>query len=145
LRVGECLPGEGGYLQQLLALPHVHHVGALAYDDPLLPSAYAAAGVMALVSQSEVMPLSVLESLAAGRPAVMTRHHCMDMGGLESRVAEVEPADERSIRAAVDRTLQAAHDVESCRRLVRHLTWDAVAGELIDIYAQAGGRDRPSA
>lgn len=135
--VGECPADQQDYLQQLLALPHVRHVGALAYDDPLLPSAYAAAGVMALVSQSEVMPLSVLESLAAGRPAVMTRHHCMDMNGLQAVVVEVEPEDEKAINAAVTQMLTRAASAEDCRTRVRHLTWDAVAAELIETYANA--------
>ena len=79
--VGQCLPAHQPYLRQVLAHAHVRHLGALAYDNSLLPSLYAGAAVFALVSQSEVMPLVVLEALAAGTPAVMTRHHGMSTDG----------------------------------------------------------------
>jgi hypothetical protein len=135
--VGECPADQQDYLQQLLALPHVRHVGAMAYDDPLLPSAYAAAGVMALVSQSEVMPLSVLESLAAGRPAVMTRHHCMDDLGADGCILEIEPSDEAAILAAISALTTNPPNQDRCRTAVRSLTWDDVAGRLLETFRAA--------
>jgi hypothetical protein len=78
--IGPCEPEHRPYLDQLTALPRVRYQGPLAYGDPLLASAYAAAGVFCLASHSEVMPLCILESLAAGTPAVMTRNHGMGHG-----------------------------------------------------------------
>lgn len=135
--VGECLPEDQPYLASVLAEPHVHHVGAMNYDDPLLPSAYAGAGVMALTSGSEVMPLSVMEALAAGRPAVMTRHHCMDLTGMSACVTEVEPSDEVAVRGAIARSLAAPSAPQACREAVRHFTWDAVAGALMQSFNSA--------
>jgi len=134
---GQCLTADEGYLKDVLALPHTSHLGTLRYDDPLLPSLYAGAGAMALVSQSEVMPLVVLESLAAGVPAVMTRNHGMSTQGMSASLTEVDPNDATAIRAAIDRLLTNPPGAARCREAVKHLSWDEVASQLVAIYRQA--------
>lgn len=70
--IGECLKEDLDYLAQLKSHVNVRYLGSLRHDDPILSSAYAAAGVFVLPSHDEVMPLSVMEALAAGTPVVMT-------------------------------------------------------------------------
>lgn len=135
--LGQCMPVNEPYLRQLLQLPNTRYLGVLDYADPLLPSLYAAAGVFALVSQSEVMPLVVLEALAAGVPAVMTRHHGMTTTGMADCLTEVAPADSSAIRDAVQRLLANPPGSMRCRDAVAHLSWDAVAQQLMAVYQKA--------
>lgn len=144
--LGQCMPANETYLQQVLALPNTRHLGALQHDDPLLPSLYAAAGVFALISHSEVMPLVVLEAMAAGVPAVMTRHHGMSTGGMAPCLVEVEPTDGQAARTAVQALLARPPSASQCRAAVAHLSWDAVAQQLNTVYQKAlAERPRPKA
>jgi len=121
-------------LEKILAYPHVIYLGSLPYDDPLLASAYAAAGVFCLPSQSEVMPLSVLEALAAGTPVVMTKNHCMDVSPMPKPVREIEPNDQGAIRQAISSLLGKRSARETYRNSVSEFSWDRVAGDLAVIY-----------
>ena len=134
--IGTCLASSQSYLAKLLTYPHVMYLGSLAYDDPLLASAYAAAGVFCLPSQSEVMPLSVLEALAAGTPAAMTKNHCMDVSKMQPYVREIEPDDWAAIREAISGLLAHSVDAANCRSSVAELSWGNVAADLAVIYQQ---------
>ncbi|TXL65952.1 glycosyltransferase family 4 protein [Zeimonas arvi] len=131
--IGPCLDTHRDYLAQVTKHPHVRYLGPLDYSDPALPSAYALASVFCLPSQSEVMPLSVLESLAAGTPSIMTKHHGMDLGTVPRALDFVEPSDRGAIRRAV-MSMRAATDVDACLELARRYTWRGVAEALIKIY-----------
>lgn len=131
--IGPCLDIYRDYLVKVCEHPHVRYVGPLDYADPALPSAYAAASVFCLPSQAEVMPLTVLESLATGTPAVMTKHHGMDLGTVPQALAFVEPGDRDAIRDAV-LSMRAAADADACLEVARRHTWRAVAEALIEIY-----------
>ena len=135
--IGPCGGGDEEYMERLLALEHVKYIGALDYESPLLASAYVAAGVFCLPALSEVMPLSVMESLAAGTPVVMTRNHCMDVSRMGEVVAEVSPQDETAIREAVERFARLQVAPEACRAAVAHFSWDTVAAEIALCYEQA--------
>jgi len=135
--VGECLPSEEPYLRQIQDHPHVTYLGRLDYDDPLLASAYAAAGVFCLPSQSEVMPLSILESLATGTPVVSTRNHSMDMKSFAELVQEVDPNDVNEIRSSIEAVLNQPPTPEACKAAVRNFTWDAVAEAVNQCYLDA--------
>jgi len=132
--IGQCLETDQGYLDKILEFPNVIYLGSLDYQDPLLASAYAAAGVFCLPSQSEVMPLSVLEALASGTPAIMTKHHCMNVGSMHQVLAEIEPNNHEQIRLLVNRVLANPVSSDQCRNAVLHLNWDNVAQDLSDMY-----------
>lgn len=133
--VGDCLPSNRAYLDQLTAMPGVRHVGGFAHDDPMLAAAYAGAGVLGLVSPSEVMPLTVLEALAAGTPAVLTRNHSMDLdGALSGFVTEVDASSSGQIRDAVLRALANPAPRAAVTDSVRDLTWRAVGRRVLDVY-----------
>jgi glycosyltransferase involved in cell wall biosynthesis len=132
--IGSCLESSKVYLAQLLTYPNVIYLGSLAYDDPLLASAYAAAGVFCLPSISEVMPLSVLEALASGTPTVMSKNHCMDVNEMQGFVCEIDPKDQTAIRQAVCGVLANSIAPEVCRSSVAEFKWDSVAVDLATIY-----------
>lgn len=135
--VGPTLPEDRDYLAELEKSPNVTYLGPLAYDDPLLCSAYAAAAVFVLPSHDEVMPLSVMESLAAGRPVVMTRNHCMRLDGAAQVLREVDPNAVEAIREATLYFLERPPAPSSCRDAMVGYTWESVAGNLIETYRAA--------
>lgn len=134
--IGSCLESSKAYLADILSLPNVHYIGPLGYADPLLASAYAAAGVFCLPSMSEVMPLSVLEALASNTPVVMTQNHCMDIEGLRDVVTEINPLDPLSIRTEIENKLRDIGNRHGCKSRVASLTWGSVAMELAATYRQ---------
>jgi glycosyltransferase involved in cell wall biosynthesis len=133
---GPCEQQAGGYLDRVVAAGggNVQYCGSLAYDAPLLPSAYAAADVMVLPSLSEVMPISVLEALAAGTPVVMTKNHSLGLAPAPGILEMVDPRDVNALRAACEKVLAAPPEREQVRALVRDYSWSTVAQDLCAIY-----------
>ena len=131
--IGPLNKAPADYVAALQQLPFVHLTGRIDYADPLLSSAYAAAGVFCLPSLSEVMPLSVLEALAGNTPVVMTERHCMDASRFGSCIRYVEPQNASAIRSALEQQFAFAETGE-CRRVVEDLTWTAVATRIAKVY-----------
>lgn len=134
--IGAAPREQHAYLQQLLALPHVSWLGALDHADPLLASAYHAAGVVALPSQGEVFPLCVLEALAAGTPVVMTAQSALDLPDSAFALRKVRWDDGAALRLAITELLALAPERPRVRALVERFSWQAVAAQLADCYCQ---------
>jgi hypothetical protein len=132
--IGECRSENRPYLEQLLRQGHVRHLGVMDPTSPLLASAYAAASVFVLPSHDEVMPLVVLESLAAGTPVVMTRNHCMRLNASEEVLREIDPSNGPAMRAALQAFLYRSPPADLVRGTVKDYTWTSVAEQLISIY-----------
>lgn len=133
---GPCNSADRAYLDRVLAVSPdaVRFHGPLSYDDPLLPSAYAAATLSILVSESEVMPISVLESLAAGTPVVMGRNHSLGIDPVPGILEMVPHDDVGAIRAACERILLRPPLRDVVRGVVRSFDWASVARSLHAIY-----------
>lgn len=132
--IGHAQRQHHGYLQQLQRDPRVRWLGSFDHGDPLLASAYAAASVLALPSQGEVFPLSVLEALAAGTPVVMTEESALRLAGSESAVRQVRWDDRRGQRDAVAALLAAPPPRPAVRALVADYTWRHVAERIAACY-----------
>jgi glycosyltransferase involved in cell wall biosynthesis len=135
--IGEAQERDTDYLRQLRAVPGVICMGALRHEDRMLASAYAAATVFVLPSQGEVFPLSVFEALAAGTPVVMTDECALELPNSEFALKKARWDDSRAQKSALLDILDAPPGRERVRALVRQFTWDSVALQLADCYADA--------
>lgn len=133
---GNCTGENQAYLERCLELggTRTRYLGALTPDDPLLASAYAAAGVTVLPSVGEVAPNVITESLAAGTPAVVTRLNALDLDEGTGRFSQIEPGNRRAIRSAVLEMLRAPAPPEACAAAVANRRWDAIARRINAIY-----------
>jgi glycosyltransferase involved in cell wall biosynthesis len=138
--IGRCGVADTAYLRALRQLPWVRWLGELPHDAPLLASAYAAASVAALPSQGEVFPLSVLEALAAGTPAVMTAESALHLNDGGAALRRVAWDDAAAQRAAVLALAADAPPRAAVRRLVEHYSWQKVAAEIAACYAEVAAR-----
>ena len=137
--VGQTVGSQRDYLEACLAEggSRVHYLGELAHGE-LIASAYAACAVVAIPSRHEGMPNSILEALAADRPAVLTNNHTMDFALPEDVAAQVAPDDHAAVRQAVTRFLKQPPAPGRARAAVSELSWDVVARQLEEIYRKLG-------
>jgi len=130
------------YLQQMLASPKVRWLGQLEHDDPLLASAYAAASVLALPSQGEVFPLSVLEALAAGTPVVMTDESALSLPSSGFALKQLRWNDTGALCQAINGFVADPPQRAAVRALVSTFTWQRVALQIAACYQHLHERGR---
>jgi glycosyltransferase involved in cell wall biosynthesis len=135
--IGEAQERDTDYMRRLRAIPGVICLGSLRQQARMLASAYAAATVYVLPSQGEAFPLTVLEALAAGTPAVMSDASALQLPNSEFALKRARWDDTRAQKSAVLDLLEAPPERERVRALVRPFTWDSVALQLADCYADA--------
>jgi glycosyltransferase involved in cell wall biosynthesis len=135
--IGEAQERDTDYLRRLRAVPGVICLGSLRQQERMLASAYAAATVFVLPSQGEVVPSTVLEALAAGTPVVMTDACALHLPNSEFALRKARWDDSRAQKGALLDLLEAPPERERVRALVRQFTWDSVALQLADCYADA--------
>ncbi len=138
--IGRCAPEQRSYLEQCLAAGEgfVRYIGEMPYGDDVLPSAYAAASVFLLPSRSEVAPLAVLEALAAGTPAIITKHHSLGVAPGPT-LHEVDPRRDDKIAEALSALLTQTKPVAACRAMVSEFRWSQVAARVNDAYTRVVG------
>jgi glycosyltransferase involved in cell wall biosynthesis len=133
--LGDTVPGHEGYERQCRseAGPDVKFVERIAHDDPLLASAYAACGCLALASWFETPGLVALEAGMSGVPLVLPREGCASeyFGALARYVSPDDPA---SIRQAVLAALAEDRSRELAELVRGRYTWRAAAGATKEAY-----------
>ncbi|MTW13945.1 glycosyltransferase [Pseudoduganella eburnea] len=134
--IGPVSREEHGYLQEILRSPWVRWLGALDHEDPLLASAFAAASVVALPSQGEVFPLSVLEALAAGTPVVMTEESALQLDGSGTMLRKVAWDDRAGQREAILSLARKPPGRASVQAMVEQFTWQRVATQVAACYRE---------
>jgi glycosyltransferase involved in cell wall biosynthesis len=135
--IGPSNKASDGYLQECLALggDRVHYLGELEHGQ-LIASAYSAASVIAVPSQHEGMPNTILEALASDKPAVMTNRHTVDIDLPSDVVKQVSYSDIQAIRDGVLGLIKQSIPKGRCRSVVESLSWGAVAEQLASIYKE---------
>jgi glycosyltransferase involved in cell wall biosynthesis len=133
--LGDVVPGHEDYERQCRseAGAHVRFVGRIEHDDPLLASAYAACGCLALASWFETPGLVALEAGMSGVPLVLPREGCAKeyFGELAQYVSPDDPA---GIRLAVLAALSEDRSSALADHVRQRYTWRAAAEATREAY-----------
>ncbi|HOM16431.1 MAG TPA: glycosyltransferase family 4 protein [Thermoguttaceae bacterium] len=136
--MGDPVPGQEAYAEMCRreAGPNVHFLPRLPYDDPLLASAYAACGCLALASWFETPGLAALEAAMQGASLVLPDVlSCREYFG--DWALYVRPYDLRAIRRAVEKALQMGRNPRLAQHVLGHYTWAHTAEATRGAYARA--------
>jgi glycosyltransferase involved in cell wall biosynthesis len=136
--LGDAVPGHEAYLAECrrAAGDRAMFLPRMAHDDPLLASAYAACGCLALASWFETPGLVALEAAMSGTPLVLPRGGCAweYFGPLAQYVSPDDPA---GIRRAVQTALAQGRSPVLAALVQRSFSWDAAAEATLRAYARA--------
>lgn len=133
--LGDVVPGHEPYLAACHAAADgdVRFVPALAHDDPMLASAYAACGCLALASWFETPGLVALEAAMTGTPLVLT-----DRGPTREYFGElacyVSPASPGEMREAVCQAIRQPRDPRLASLVRERYRWSAAARATREAY-----------
>lgn len=133
--LGRAVPGHEGYFDQCrrAAGDEICFVDRFEHDDPLLASAYAACGCLALPSWFETPGLAALEAAMTGTPLVLPQGGCAkEYFGDDAPY--VRPGDLEGIRRAVLAALGQPRNAALARRVRESFSWTMTAGVTRDGY-----------
>lgn len=135
--MGDPVPGQEGYAETCRreAGPNVHFLPRLAHDDPLLASAYAACGCLALPSWFETPGLAALEAALQGTPLITPdAASCREYFG--DWALYVRANDLPAIRRAVEKALQMGRNPRLAQHVLGRYTWAHTAEATLEAYAR---------
>ena len=134
--LGSVLPGEKEYAARVaVAVQQNEAFGGrwlqhLRNDDPLLPSAYGACRLFALLSAAETQPLSVMQAMAARKPVLLLRAPYVQ-DPLFCPLPTVGSPERESVAKALSQAWEQGAPTE----LPRDYSWLEVARRLEGIYS----------
>jgi glycosyltransferase involved in cell wall biosynthesis len=133
--LGDVVPGQERYLAacRCAADRQVRFVPRLDHHNPLLASAYAACGCLALASWFETPGLAALEAGLSGTPLVLPRHGAAPeyFGPL---AAYVRPNDLPGIRRAVLAALRRGRSPALAKLVRDNFSWNKAAARTREAY-----------
>ena len=127
--LGDVVPGHESYARQCrrVAGKEVRFVGRLEHDDPLLASAYAACGCLALCGWYETPGLAALEAGMSGVPLVLPEGGCA-REYFGDKAVYVKPNDPGGIRRAILAALSRRRSPALAEHVRLSFSWKAAAG-----------------
>jgi glycosyltransferase involved in cell wall biosynthesis len=133
--LGDPVPGHERYAQACRAAGQgtARWLGALAHDDPLLASAYAAARVFALPSWFETPGLAALEAALAGCAVVLTPFGCT-REYFGDRVQYARPDRHLALVTAIQTAWARGANPALGAHVARQFLWSTVARETAEVY-----------
>ena len=126
--LGDAVPGHEAYYARCrhAANRYVTFVERVEHDDPLLASAYAAAGCLALASWYETPSLAALGGWHVGPAAgAASRRLAHEYFGKQARY--VSPGDLEGIRDATLAALNRGRSLQLAARVRQNFSWRAAA------------------
>lgn len=110
-------------------------IPALAHDDPLLASAYAACDLFALQGWFETPGLAALEAVLAGAPVAVTE------GGATREYFEddcpyLDPASPPQMARAMGEALRKGPSARLKERVLERFTWERIAEATLRAYKE---------
>jgi glycosyltransferase involved in cell wall biosynthesis len=115
---------------------NVFFLGQIPHDNPLLPSAYAAAKVFVLPSWFDAPGLVALEAALAGSRVVITNRGPMKEY-FDDLVLYIDPRNVKDIEEKVVYAYYSNVDTSKLRKhILENFTWDKVLRPLIDLYGE---------
>lgn len=113
---------------------NIQFLDPIAHDDPLLPSAYAAAKVFALPSTLETPGIAAIEAGLAGARIVVT-----PVGGPTEYFKDFAYYPDVKSSKDIEKQIKKAWDAPSNggllqNHLLENYTWDAVARKTLQVY-----------
>lgn len=144
--IGDILPGWEEYATKVEAEQKTNAafggrwLRELTNENPLLPSAYAACRLFALLSSEETQPLSVLQAMAAKKPILL----------LKASYTNEPPFDKLPKTTAQNIEVVALDLKKHFERgtptsLPEEFNWKNIVNKLVGIYKQAVESNKPAA
>lgn len=108
-------------------------LGEMSHDDPMLPSAYAAATVFALPSKFETFGISALEAALSGCQLVLTNQ--LEARDVFAGIANlVDPNHIDGLGRALEEALKKGRRNPVARELYQNYSWQTIAEKLTEVY-----------
>jgi glycosyltransferase involved in cell wall biosynthesis len=114
--------------------PNLCWIPGLQHDDPLLPSAYAAARVFCLPSTSETQSQSALEAMAAGKAIILGDFPYAYQKPFENSL-RCNPAEMASVQTCLEKALNNPDKYSA--KLPESYSWPNVGKQIAAVYKTA--------
>ena len=114
---------------------NVIFTGSFNYEDPMLPSAFAAAKLFVLPSFSEVMPLTLYEAGVAGCKLLASKNFPV-AEEISEYVPRFDPTDYKQLADLIDREMKTPVDKDLAEATQAMPSWEDVGRKIKGIYEE---------
>lgn len=133
--IGQATTSNQNYFEECRAMAgdNVIFIGPLAYEDPLLASAFAAAKLFVLPSYSEVMPLTLYEAAIAGCKLITSKNVPVS-DQIKQYVYVVDPDKPKDLAALIDKEMKSPVNEKLREAALAMPSWYDVSKKIKAIY-----------
>lgn len=128
---------DDNYLKTCLAdYDKCEYIGSLPPNSSELAAAYQQADATMLISKGEVFPLTIIESLALGTPAIVTNKTALDLPTSAGILESVNPRNYQKLKDATSRLLNTKTSSSTISKAVDNYRWEQQARKLVEVYME---------